>query len=135
MEDTASKLYNKYKGKEMKFKDLPEQAKKSIEVYFIEEYEVEIYDDTIFGYVEIPRIELEKAIENHVDFRHKDFKAYHQWYLEGGDIPGHIEVWAIILDTDIRTDEVIFDGWHRFHCYVEQGIEVIPAIVPMFAEE
>lgn len=135
MEDKGHKLYRKYRGKKMKFMDLPEYAKKAVEVYFIEEFEMDIYGNTVFGYVEIPRIELEKHIENGVDFRYNNFEEYHQWYMGGGDIPEHTEVWAVILDSDIRTDEVLLDGWHRFHCYVEQGIETIPAILPMFTEE
>lgn len=134
MEDMGHKLYRKYRGKKMKFMDLPECAKKAIEVYFIEEFEMDIYGNTIFGYVEIPRIELEKAINSIGNFDNESFEEYHQWYMSGGDIPEHTEVWAVILDSDIRTDEILLDGWHRFHCYVEQGVEILPAILPMFKE-
>lgn len=128
---TAEKLFENYGGKEMQFKYLPENAKKAIIVYFIDEFDLEVNEDTMFGYVEIPRTELERAIENHVDFDHENFKEYHKWYLDGGDIPRHAEIWPIILDTDVRTDEIIFDGWHRFHWYVSQGIDMIPSILPL----
>lgn len=53
--------------------------------------------------------------------------------MEVGDTPDHKDVWAIILDADY--EDVIWDGWHRFHCYIEKNISVIPAILPMFGEE
>lgn len=57
------------------------------------------------------------------------FGDYHRMYISGGDIPNHTGRWAIILSDDER--EIILDGWHRFHCYVEKGIQIIPCVYPV----
>ena len=57
-----------------------------------------------------------------------DFDAYHEWYQgrgEGSDTRVHNRVpqptWPAILSS--FDDELLQDGWNRFHSYVENGAE------------
>ena len=54
-----------------------------------------------------------------------NFDAFHKWYQSVGN---HIKnpTWPVILsDFD---DEILQDGWHRFHAYIEIGATEIPAV-------
>jgi len=54
------------------------------------------------------------------------FEAYHQWYIEGEDVPDHgNSVYPVIQGGD---NEWLDDGWHRFHSYVKKGFQRIPVL-------
>ena len=65
---------------------------------------------------------------------YRNFDHYHQWFMEnvlsqhpGRGVPsGSTEVWPVILST--FADEGLQDGNHRFHQYVEMGLETIPVL-------
>lgn len=124
---------NKYNGTVVTYENLPQCARKSVDIYYKDEFGYEINPDDMFYYAEIPTEQLKKSIGCPNDLPYKTFEEYHKWYMDGGDIPNHKEVWAIILSSDEY--EVIFDGWHRFHHYVDIGINMIPAIHPIYVEE
>lgn len=56
-----------------------------------------------------------------------DFNQYHQWYLSMGGIPDYGEEarWPCIRGNE---DEVLTDGWHRFHAYVKAGHKTVPVL-------
>lgn len=128
MKGQSSILMNSFNGKVIKYKDLPQCSKNSIDVYYREEYEIDIDADDLFMYAEIPMIELIKAIDVPIDLRKsiKTFDEYHKWYIDGGDIPSHEGIWALVFADE--EDDIIEDGWHRFHSYVEKGIKTVPCI-------
>ena len=65
---------------------------------------------------------------------YRNFDHYHEWYLENvlskdagrGMPPDSDEVWPVILST--FADEGLQDGSHRFHQYVELGLDKIPVL-------
>jgi hypothetical protein len=92
------------------------------------------YGNKKFVYVEIPVNLLTKAImqnphsELYEDFtvKGKTFQDYHEWYVKG-PLEFHVNhKWPVILG-DLHYD-ILQDGWHRFHDYYRQGVELIPAL-------
>lgn len=91
---------------------------------------VKEYGDRKFGYVEIPTEILIREIMADADIedQFKEFADYHRWYVKHGPMPRHEprNRWPVILSSE--EDETLQDGWHRFHDYVRQGAEIIPAL-------
>lgn len=115
----------------MAYRDLPYKAKRAVNVFYRDELGVDLGREQSFGYVELPMGALTKAIESTIK-EFESFDDYHQWYIEWGkDISCHRSIWPVILDA--ADDEVILDGWHRFHEYFEKGVKFVPCILPMFA--
>lgn len=125
MVSIANILFNKYKGVELSYEELPECAVMAVKTYLIRECGNYIYPDEKFGFVNIPLYELKEAIEKAFKEKWSTFEKYHKWYMSFGDIIYHDIVWAIIINDD---KEIILDGWHRFHSYVELNLEVIPVV-------
>jgi hypothetical protein len=74
-----------------------------------------------FGIVPIDLIKDEVA--KRLDFN--TFDEYHKWY--GDEQTNHGDsVLPIIIDYD--DEELIIDGWHRFHSYVRKGLNKIPVL-------
>jgi hypothetical protein len=74
-----------------------------------------------FGIVPIDLIkdEVTKRLE------YNTFDEYHKWY--GDEQTDHGDsVLPIIIDYD--DEELIVDGWHRFHSYVRKGLTEIPVL-------
>lgn len=103
---------------------------KSLDLY------VEEYGKEKFGMVNIPTEVLTQAIWNSKDAQESDFKKtygtfenYAEWYRNGPHMPKHPakDRWPVILGGD-PIQEVLQDGWHRFHCYVKQNASIIPCI-------
>jgi len=96
---------------------------------------VQAHADFELGLVTVPTaelIELWGEIDSDAtqDFD-GDFDAYHVWYQKfrhqhdgrgGGDNP----TWPVILSG--FHDELLEDGWHRFHQYIENGAEEITCL-------
>lgn len=74
-----------------------------------------------FGIVPIDLIKDE--VVKRLDFN--TFDEYHKWY--GDEQTNHGDsVLPIIIDYD--DEELIIDGWHRFHSYVRKGLNEIPVL-------
>jgi len=78
--------------------------------------------------------DLKKSMmqDSDIENEHEDFNQYHEWYLNVACPVDHDvtkPLWPVILG-DLQTDyfETLQDGWHRFHCYVRNGIQKIPAL-------
>ena len=90
------------------------------------------YGNIKFGYVNIPIEELTKAIikiEKDIDSHtFKDFKSYHNWYVDSQEMPNHriSHLWPVILSN--FNDEILQDGWHRLNDYYRKGVKMIPAV-------
>lgn len=54
------------------------------------------------------------------------FEEYHQWYIDGGDIPDHGD--SVYPSIEGGHNEWLDDGWHRFHSYVKKGFQFIPVL-------
>lgn len=120
--------HEQFNGLVIPFRRLPVHIKKAIYVYYTFELEHVIRSDDVFGYIEVPIEVLTNAIGCPQELGYANFDEYHKWYIEGGDIPQHESLWPIILSGDA---EIILDGWHRFHSYVDKGIQVVPCVYPI----
>lgn len=139
--------------KTVSFEELPFEYKKSLIIYFyegdvvkwsidnsIEEVSKDnnlvniLINDYItvgrnknksFAYGLIPTEILTKEIAKRLGF--KTFKEYHEWYNDNTD---HADsILPIILSFD--NDELIEDGWHRFHSYYRKSVKQIPVVAFM----
>lgn len=63
------------------------------------------------------------TFEEYHKWYHDRTKEYHKWYRDGTDHGDSI--FPIVLAD---TGEFIEDGWHRFHSYVDKGLETIPFV-------
>ena len=54
----------------------------------------------------------------------ESFDHYHEWYT-GKGLSDYDTVFPVILSD---CDECIEDGWHRFHLYIDKGIDIIPFV-------
>jgi hypothetical protein len=129
----AMQLIRQYSGRKIRFRDLPEVARKAILTRAGEHTEnPRINPNKLIGYVEIPMKALQQAVMQRLqrdDAPFKNFDEYHQWYTSHGDTPSHTELWPIELDSHMTDfDDLILDGSHRFHSYVRSGVLVVPAI-------
>jgi hypothetical protein len=59
------------------------------------------------------------------DEYHAHYQRTHQSDKRGRP-PGGTEVWPVILTFE--HEEIIQDGWHRFHDYAEAGLQSVPAL-------
>lgn len=90
------------------------------------------YGKTRMGLTLIPtKILTEKIYEESNEIRkdHKSFKEYHQWYLDALPRYHHNTkkpLWPVILSN--HKGETLQDGWGRFHHYVKNKVQNIPAI-------
>lgn len=92
---------------------------------------IEKYGHLKFGYVHIPSsILMYETLRRDYELK-KQFSAwkdYHDWYKSFGDMPRHTNknLWPCILSG--FNNEVLEDGHHRFHRYVELGVKKIPCV-------
>jgi hypothetical protein len=137
VEEASSKgrsLFQQYGGKVFTYRELPAPGKRAIKQYFVDEAGANVPATAKFGYALIPTEALAAAIGGGSDGDWPDFPTYHQWYLDQGHMPDYTkQAFAVILDAD--DDEVIWDGWHRFHDYVRKGFKTIPCVLPMKRED
>lgn len=92
---------------------------------------LELHGSYLIGRTEIPLKVLKETIfKESPDIRgdFHSFEAYHQWYLSMGDTPAYNrkDPWPVILSN--FKNETLEDGWHRFHRYVQTGLDPIPAL-------
>jgi hypothetical protein len=123
--DAAYALYIKYGQPAVPFSELPPLAQNAVLVSSGGD-SFEVSDENRFGLAMIPMQVLKDAIMTcggEIGEDWESFDAYHEWYMKGPDVIPHTTVWPIILGH-----EIISDGWHRFHHYVEIGLQMVPAI-------
>lgn len=126
-QSNSNNLMDRFNGKVYRFTDLPQEGKNAIEVYYGEFGDID--PDEQWGYAIIPTDALKQAIGGNDEF--DSFEEYHRDYIRGGTENHPSVSHAVILNIDPRMDEVLLDGWHRFHDYVHNGAEMIPAIIPL----
>ena len=102
-----------------------EAIKKSLKFY------TDKYGDCKFGYAHIPtRVMTEEVYNRNADINNDfdSFEEYRVWYFKSDDMPNHPRTkrWPSILSG--FDDEVLEDGWHRFHSYVAMKCRTIPCI-------
>lgn len=144
----------KKNGTEMKFKDLPIEAKKSLIFYMAvdgdawldiigkknlnsnEDWDVAIkkvtatHGNTMYILYNMPTDIFKSLImQSNSDFADSfdTFQEYHMWYLKGGGIPNYTQEnrWPALADDD---DEGLIDGWHRTHAYIKSNHSTVPLI-------
>jgi len=138
------KLIEEFGGTTVAFKDLPTEAQKAMAHYMAADGEAWETDDlrtcrrkygrVRFGVVRVPRQVLEtECVRNFLSASDKHnqtwetFEEYHQWYMEDSVVENHGDsVWPVILNC--FPDEILQDGWHRFHHYVENRLETVPCL-------
>jgi hypothetical protein len=76
----------------------------------------------VFYYGEVPIDLIKDEVKDRLGY--KTFDEYHKWY--GDDTDHGDSVIPIIIDFD--DEELIIDGWHRFHSYVRKGLDKVPVL-------
>ena len=80
----------------------------------------------------VPRAEYCKSLmanfKKNPDTKHlATVESFLKEYEQGGPVVNHKDAsWPVILSD--FPEELIQDGWHRQHCYLNKGIPVIPCI-------
>lgn len=149
-------LYNNLKT--VAFRDLPFEYQRSLIIYMYEgpvvDWSLELDRDIIakddnliniliddymsvgrnknksFTYGVVPMNSLTKEIAERMGY--DTFDEYHKDYVGSNYVQKHKNsVWPIILNFD--NDELIEDGWHRFHDYYSRGLKRVPVV--MFIDE
>lgn len=112
-------------GRVTEYKNLPEEAQKAI-LTFLEDNVDEVDPDKKFGYKVIDINEISDAIMNlegsEIPEDFDTFEDYHAWYVKGGDMPDHTNFKYPVILGDFE-NEIIRDGWHRFHDYYRKGVK------------
>jgi hypothetical protein len=78
-----------------------------------------------FGYGEIPSELLTVAVTKRLGYNSWD--DYHTNYIHSDNTDHGNSVIPIIMNFD--NEELIEDGWHRFHSYIRKGMKLIPSVV------
>lgn len=116
---------------ECSFRQLEDNYQKAVITYSYNLSEDEI-NQFKYQYGKIPTKEIIKLIwENHPEIKdeHKSFEEYHTWYINNGDTPNYSDQWAVIIGQGCIAEEIIEDGWHRFHSYIKNNIKTIPFVI------
>lgn len=79
-----------------------------------------------FAYGLVPMDILTKEISDRLGF--ETFEEYHRFYNDKETNHGK-SVYPVIIDSD--NEELIEDGWHRFHYYYSIGIKEVPVVMFM----
>lgn len=78
-----------------------------------------------FAYGVVPTEVLTKEIAKRLGY--DTFDEYHKRYIDDTDHKDSI----LPIIIDFENDELIEDGWHRFHSYYKKGIKEIPVVAFM----
>lgn len=105
------------------FHELPDIAQIAAKEYYLVDAgfsEEDLYKNGWYHGIASTNVLMELAAINE-GFNSAD--EYHAWYCAEGDVPDHGDsIWPVLL----HGNEVLWDGWHRFHSYYKKGIEFIP---------
>lgn len=135
LEQAWSKGLKKYRKDNPKYWDkIDSIAKRVLKTSKGMQFYLDKYGDEKFGYANIPTSALKEAYmkaewgADSFGCNWKDFKDYSNWYKENQDCPKHSpkNKWPCILST--HSEELLEDGWHRFHRYIELGCRKIPCL-------
>lgn len=113
--------------REIEYKKLPLSARKAIKWFATKDGGNCIdYHTKKYGYGIIATSDIIECVMNDEDIKDfKSFAEYHDWY--DVDVIHPIQDidkrWAVLIDN-----EIIVDGWHRFHSYINSGYNEIPVI-------
>lgn len=129
------RLLRSHGGRGYAFSDVPINVQKSLRQRegealdeMIDARTSQLRPSTLVGYARLPMTVLKQAVFAQVSAEdpdaYADFEKYHRWYLRHAPVKHHKQVWAVIADPG--SDEIITDGWHRFHDYVRSGVTVVP---------
>ena len=138
-------LIAKHDGKVMRYRDLTYEAKCAYSYYMaidgtawgtpknevrmkeLVAYHEKMHPNFKVGIVQVPMGAFCDAIHANSDYDHASFAAYHEWYVQNcyNEDNGK-SVWPVILNY--FDDELLQDGWHRFHSYVERKLKTIPCL-------
>lgn len=79
-----------------------------------------------YGYVPTQLI-IDKLVEE--DPEQRSWDEWYDFYASRRTIPNHGEsILALLVQDDDETDDFLEDGWHRFHSYVQKGIQKVPIV-------
>lgn len=118
-----------------RYGDLSDEHVMALDDYMNGHGQVGLHGDDLFWVFEVKMDDLKAYIEEvAIEQGYESFDHYHSWYKENvlskepdrGRPEGAETVWPVILDS--YRGEGIQDGLHRFHQYVDAGVEVVPAI-------
>ena len=147
-------LYNNLKT--VAFRDLPFEYQRSLIIYMYEgpvvDWSLDLNRDVIskndelikvliddymsvgrnknksFAYGIVSMKDLTREIAERMGY--DNFNDYHKDYVGSNYVQIHKDsVWPIILNPD--NDELIEDGWHRFHDYYSRGLKKVPVVMFM----
>jgi len=127
-------LWSKYgDGVFYRYEQLPSKYKKAFDMWTLEwQPREKAQSKARFGLAQIPVEELKTLYMNMPDIasHFTSFDDYHAWYIAGEEeelMNKYTELWPVLLSSDWE-DEALDDGNHRFHVYIERGIDPIPAM-------
>lgn len=90
---------------------------------------VDRHGEELFGIVTLSSEGLIAAVmrDEEIASSYASWEDYHAAYTRG-PTPKHPEAnrWPVLLSSD--DSETIWDGWHRFHSYIRDGAQDIPAV-------
>jgi hypothetical protein len=152
MNKQLTKLISKHKGKVLKFRHLPKEAKYAMAHYMSIDGEAWLYPAAIEVAAK-NRANMAKAIVKSIRFYTKHYgnrrfgyvniptkeflslfleKVRDEYCIKNKDLyEKRTKFWPVILDFSIINEEQvgpIQDGWHRFADYVTMGLKKIPCL-------
>lgn len=131
------RLLKQYGGRLVNFASLPSGAQSALRQYESEAINAQLspmtsglLPTTKVGFARISLDVLKHAVFTQLSMDEpgtfKNFDDYHKWFVREAPVPRHKTVWAIIADP--YDDEILSDGWHRFHHYVRSGVQSVPVV-------
>mgnify|MGYP001027686213 FL=1 len=128
MDPIISDLIEKYSIGKFMAQNLPAVYVKAIKFYYMN-FETKYYNpNEFFVVLNVPVEVLEDCILQSAKVgKYSTFADYHEEYKSTHDLKDYEEILPIFLDPDFSC--IIEDGWHRFHCYVNNGVRLIPCII------
>jgi len=126
--ETVEEVVNEYTSPPIPFDRLPEHYRQAMEEYL---------PYPLKASYRIGEVPMEVIASLVMKFAGDDvewdangtFEEYHKWYVSGcvaDEMPDHPthDRWPVILNSE----EVLLDGWHRFHDYYRKGAKMVPVV-------
>lgn len=127
--DQIERMYQQHDGRECAFSEAPAPAQNALRAYYVDQHgSPPIDSEARVRYVVVPTDVLKAAVMASPELEaFRDFSDYHDWYVRSGYMPDHSDAsYALLLGGG---EDVIYDGWKRFHDYVRKGVPKIPCVV------
>lgn len=121
-------LLNNCSYEKIKYYEMSRAQKNSVIAYFKNFDSKKPKETDSFIMLHVP-MEILKSLIMQIDSmsHYKNFDNYHAYYKSKVQLTEREEIWPLFLDTCFGC--VIDDGWKRFHCYVDSGIEEVPCLL------